>query len=67
MLGIPKDGLQSYLVGFKDLRNIMEFGTKNKERQDLPINEALPLLRTKCVNYPLERIYNRLCIYLIRQ
>ena len=62
-LGIPEDGLQfssGWLQGFKKRNGIRQQKLQGEAGSaDLTaILEALPVLREKCANYPLERIYN---------
>ncbi|CAB5387168.1 unnamed protein product [Rhizophagus irregularis] len=62
-LGIPENVLQfssGWLQGFKKRNGICQQKLQGEaaSADQTAITEALPLLREKCANYPLERIYN---------
>ena len=62
-LEIPEDALQfssGWLQGFKKRNGIHQEKLHGEaaSSDQTAIDEALPLLRNKCANYPLERIYN---------
>ncbi|GES93080.1 CENP-B homolog protein 2-like [Rhizophagus clarus] len=62
-LGVPEDTLQfssSWLQGFKKRNRIRQKKLHGEaaSSDQTAIDEALPLLRSKCASYPLERIYN---------
>ncbi|CAB5352778.1 unnamed protein product [Rhizophagus irregularis] len=62
-LGIPENVLQfssGWLQGFKKRNGIRQQKLQGEaaSADQTAITEALPLLREKCANYPLERIYN---------
>ena len=62
-LGIPENGLQfssGWLQGFKKRNEIWQqkFQGEAGFADQTAILEALPVLCTKCADYPLERIYN---------
>ena len=62
-LGIPENGLQfssEWLQGFKKRNGIRQqkFQGEAGSADQTAILEALPVLHTKCADYPLKRIYN---------
>jgi hypothetical protein len=62
-LGVPENTLQfssGWLQGFKKRNGIRQEKLQGEaaSANEAAIIEALPLLRNKCANYPLERIYN---------
>ncbi|CAG8499764.1 7337_t:CDS:2 [Cetraspora pellucida] len=62
-LGIPEDALQfshDWLSKFKERNNIRQHKLEGeaKSADEAAIITALPTLRNKCSNYPIERIYN---------
>ena len=62
-LGIPENGLQfssGWLQGFKKRNGIRQQKLQGEagSADQTAILEALLLLRAKCADYPLERIYN---------
>lgn len=62
-LGISENSLQfsnGWLQGFKKRNGIRQQKLQGEaaSANETAILEALPLLREKCANYPLERIYN---------
>ncbi len=62
-LGVPENMLQfssEWLQGFKKRNEIRQEKLQGEaaSANEAAIIEALPLLRSKCANYPLERIYN---------
>jgi len=62
-LDIPRDALQfssGWLHKFKDCNGIRQRKLKGEasSADEAAIANALPLLRERCSNYPLERIYN---------
>ncbi|CAG8735374.1 16801_t:CDS:2, partial [Rhizophagus irregularis] len=62
-LGVPENMLQfssGWLQGFKKRNGIRQEKLQGEtaSANETAIMEALPLLHNKCVNYPLERIYN---------
>ena len=62
-LEIPRDALQfssGWLHKFKDRNGICQWKLEGEasSADEAAIADALPLLRERCSNYPLERIYN---------
>jgi len=62
-LGVPENMLQfssGWLQGFKKRNGIRQEKLQGEaaSANEAAIIEALPFLRNKCANYPLERIYN---------
>ena len=62
-LDIPRDALQfssGWLHKFKDRNGICQRKLEGEasSADEVVIADALPLLRERCFNYPLERIYN---------
>lgn len=62
-LGVPENALQfssGWLQGFKKRNGIHQQKLQGEaaSADQTAIIESLPLLREKCANYPLERIYN---------
>jgi hypothetical protein len=62
-LGIPQDALQfssGWLHKFKDRNGIhrRKLEGEASSADEAAIADALPLLKERCSNYPLERIYN---------
>jgi Tc5 transposase DNA-binding domain len=62
-LGVPENTLlfsSGWLYGFKKRNNIHQIKLQGEaaSANEASIEEALPLLQSKCANYTSERIYN---------